>query len=222
MSSSRSLTEYRRCNSCGQIAALGVWHRANNGDINCASCGKSNSNNLWPEPSVRTILEMVLNAPPHEPYYERLACLLLTACLEEMMRDQLWIMGMFDGMWLDTDFLLEPLLDAYRGRQRQLQLYRRLGYGSFADECKEADLPDYTLRWQQISDQRNHFAHSTSESTVSLSADDIERFICDALVLFSRIHNKYNAQTIGYKAAISPPSTNEIKKLLQELNDEED
>jgi len=215
------LPAYRICNSCGQTAAVDALPHVGDGQLKCSSCGKIDRNEEWPDPSIREILQVVLDAPSDQPHYERFSCLLLSACLEDMMKQQLRIMAVFNSSWEEADFLISPLLDAYRGRQRQLQLYSRLGHGTFKTDCVEADRPMYSAQWHRISGQRNHFAHSTEAPESSLSPSEIQAFVKDTLIVFSRIHNKYDRETLDYNAATSSVNPKELRELIKELGNED-
>ncbi|MDB6016492.1 MAG: hypothetical protein JWR19_981 [Pedosphaera sp.] len=137
------------------------------------------------------------------------------------MKAQLIVMALHGNIWECIEFVMSPLLEAYRGRARQLQLYRHLGYASFDKDCIDAGLPNYGALWQKISNQRNQFAHTTVKPESSISPREIRSFIHETLIVFSLIHNKYNRETTGYDAATCRTNySEEIKKLLE--NDEED
>lgn len=215
----QSLPAYRSCNSRGQIAALDAWHHEEDAHFKCSTCGMTNWSEEWPDVSIRSILQTVLDEPSDTPHYERVSCLVLAACLEDMMRQQLRLMGAFKSSWEDADFLMSPLLDAYRGRERQLQLYSHIGYGSFKAVCTEVGLADYSAQWHRVTHQRNHFAHTTESPSKSLSPSEIVGFIRDTLTVFSRIYNKYNCDTVGFGAAINPLHPGEIRELIDKIEE---
>jgi hypothetical protein len=120
------------------------------------------------------------------------------------MREQLTTMAIQDNLWEDVFVIIDPLLDAYRGRERLLQLYRRIGYGTFFEECSEAGIPDYPARWKDIAERRNQFAHSTGERNQDLEPLTpliVNAFVADSLTVFCQLHNKYNRETIAHQAA---------------------
>ncbi len=211
---------YRRCCSCDQIhpvAADGFDEKA----YVCPDCGKQGWNEEWPDSSIRRIMTFVASLPPSDPDCERMSCLLLSACLEDLMRQQLTTMALHGTIWEEISLVLDPLLDAYRGRHRQMQLFGRIGYGTFSKNCAEAGFPDYPRRWGQVADQRNHYAHSASEPYKALQNVCFLEFIRETKALFAHLHNSYNTETTGYAAATDPPRPGELRELIEELEEEE-
>gem|GEM_PF-4843192 len=79
----------------------------------------------------------------------------------------------------------------------------------------------YSAQWHRISGQRNHFAHSTEAPESSLSPSEIQAFVKDTLIVFSRIHNKYDRETLDYNAATSSVNPKELRELIKELGNED-
>lgn len=208
------LPEYYLCRDCNEVNISKEWLSVD-GIVKCPVCKHLDWKEPWPDISIRKILEFVLNSSPLEAHYDRFASLLLSACLEDLMRDQLRLMALGYDTGDHVGLLLDPLLDGYRGRQRQLLLYRRIGYGSFADNCKEAGHPAFLEQWKRISEVRNHFAHSAKPAESKLGFPAVHPFISETLKVFHFVHNKYNKETVSYDAAMTSPA--ERKREWQEM-----
>jgi hypothetical protein len=163
---------------------------------------------------------MVLAIPPSDQDRERIGCLLLSACLEQMMREELTVMACHLTSWHEVEFVLGPLLDAYRGRGRQLQLFKRIGAGSFNQDCVAAGFPEFSGQWERIASQRNHCAHSAESSYESIADLDLAAFVDDAIAVFASIHNKYNVETASYRGTVSPLTRAEVEEFKSLLDEE--
>ena len=207
---------YHRCCSCDQIHPVQVDGGEETAYV-CPDCGKEGWSKQWPDSSIRRVIQIVLGLSPQDADYERISCLLLSACLEDMMREQLTTMALEGTIWDAVSLILDPLLDAYRGRQRQMQLFRNIGYGSFSKNCSEVGFPDYPRQWGSIADQRNYYAHSTGEPCKPLTDVNFRDFIVHTMAVFAYLHNRYNVETTAYSAAVDL----ELRACLKEIEEED-
>ena len=202
------MSKYRQCHSCETICKVS---EPDADEYVCIECGKKNFSEEWPNTSVQRLFDIVSSPSDLDSDYERIACLLVTSCMEDLMRELIVVLAQQGTYYDQVSLLIDPLLDGYQGKDRQLKLFGKLAYKSFKEECKEIEFPKFVSQWSEIVERRNHFAHTARQPRKDSPQIAFDFFVQDSLEVFRRISNKYNKKTINYQSAFEKHETIEIE-----------
>jgi len=205
------MNKYRQCHSCEMIGVVSDTIKDPN-DFVCPECGRSNFSEEWPNSSVQRILDIISSPSDFDSDFERIACLLVTSCMEDLMRELIVVLAQQGTIYDEISLLIDPLLDGYQGKDRQLKLFRKLAYGSFKEECTQLGYPDFVSQWSQIVERRNHFAHTATNPRKESNEIHFGVFIHHSLEVFRKISNKYNVETTNYQSAMERREIIEIEE----------
>jgi hypothetical protein len=193
---------YYQCESCFHIEPNTAW--VIEGGIRvCSHCGASNRNKLWPSTEVRELLETVTRYKDVASFeYGLVASVFVSAALELLLERLLFTVAIEDLSYDEVGHLIDYLLDSNQGRARRIKLYSRLGYGTLQEESDEVGYDSFMKHWDEIADVRNKSVHGDLKASTELNAPLVELTINEALAVFSKLHNKYNSESLTYKVAI--------------------
>ena len=147
-------------------------------------------------------MEFIVSLDEKSPHYPQVACVFLASALELFLERLLSVMAYQDLLYDDAGMLVDALLDGYQGRSRMFALYSRIGYGTFHDAVKKMGNKQFLSNWDTIVKARNNVVHGRLTDCKSIRQDLVERTMADALDVFSKLHNQYNAESLQYRLAI--------------------
>jgi hypothetical protein len=101
-----------------------------------------------------------------------------------------------------VDMLIDALLDGYQGRSRMFTLYSKIGNGTFHEAVKKMGKKQFLVNWDTTVEARNNIVHGRLVNCVKITPDLVEGTIIDALYVFAKLHNQYNAESLQYKVAL--------------------
>lgn len=205
---------YYQCTECYQIESDSEWISEQD-NRTCKHCGASNKNELWPSTEIRELFETIHRYNGESFEYGLVASVFISAALELLLERLLFTMAIEDLLYDEVGHLIEYLLNSNQGRSKRLQLYRRLGYGSFEKEAKEVGFSQFLKHWNEIAEIRNKSVHGDIKEGMKLKSSIVEITISESLAVFSRLHNKYNTESIHYDVATK--SKRNLEKDLERL-----
>jgi hypothetical protein len=191
---------YHQCTQCNQIEPDSKW-TIEQGNKTCKHCGASNKYELWPSTEIRDLYETVQKYNGESFEYGLVSGVFISAALELLLEKLLFTMAIEDLSYHEVAHLIDYLLDSNQGRSKRLQLYQRLGYGSFEKEAKECGYSHFLKHWNEIAEIRNKTVHGDIEEGKKLKSSLVETTISESLAVFSRLENKYNKESQRYKVA---------------------
>lgn len=206
---------YYQCERCWQIELDSDWIIEQEKKV-CKHCRTSNRQELWPSTEIRELFETVTKYGKVNSFeYGLVASVFISAALELLLERLLFTMAIENMLYEEVGHLIEYLLDSNQGRTKRIQLYKRLGYGSFEKESSEVGYKLFLKHWAEISGIRNKSVHGNLKEGIKLKSALVETTISEALAVFSRLHNKYNAYGIHYQVATDPEKerTKDMEKL---------
>jgi hypothetical protein len=122
--------------------------------------------------------------------YGLVSSVFISAALELLLERLLFTMAIEDLLYDEVGHLIEYLLDSNQGRSKRLQLYKRLGYGSFEKEAKESGYSRFFKHWNEIAEIRNKSVHGEIKEGTKLKSSLVEATISESLAVFSSLNNK--------------------------------
>lgn len=195
---------YYQCERCWQIEPEPEWPVEQDNKV-CKHCHTSNCYKIWPSTEIRELFETITKYEKVDSFeYGLVASVFISAALELLLERLLFTMAIEDMLYDEVGHLIEYLLDSNQGRTKRIQLYKRLGYGSFEEESSEVGYRLFPQHWAEITQVRNKSVHGDLKEGAKLKSALVETTINEALAVFSELHNKYNAYGISYKAATDP------------------
>lgn len=194
---------YFRCDNCFQIEPESSW-LVDKKDKKCKHCGRLSDCELWPSAEIRELIETIKNYDQSSSEYGLITSVFTCTALELLLERLLFTMAMLDRSFEETEFLVDLLLDTNQGRAKRLQLYRRLGSGSFKSEARQIGFPSFLEQWDKLANIRNKSVHGDLQEGSKVNPKLIQAALLDALAVFSRLHNEYNQYSIKYQVAMEP------------------
>jgi hypothetical protein len=210
---------YYQCGRCWQIESESEWLVEQDNKV-CKHCHTNNRYEIWPSTEIRELFETIAKYEKIDTFeYGLVASVFISAALELLLERLLFTMAIEDMLYDEVGHLIEYLLDSNQGRTKRIQLYKRLGFGSFEKESSEVGCKLFLKHWAEISAVRNKSVHGDLKEGTKLRSTLVETTITEALDVFSRLHNKYNAYGISYKVATDPirEFENEKAKEMEKL-----
>ncbi len=205
---------YHLCTECYQIEPDSEWI-IERGNKTCKHCGASNKYELWPSTEIRELFETIKKYNSESFEYGLVSSVFISAALELLLERLLFKMAIENLLYDEVGHLIEYLLDSNQGRSKRLQLYKRLGYGSFEKEAKESGYNHFLKHWNEIAEIRNKSVHGDIKEGTKLKSSLVETTISESLAVFSRLYNKYNTESIRYDVATE--SKRNLAKDLERL-----
>lgn len=206
---------YYQCERCWQIESESEWLVELDNKV-CKHCHTGNRYEIWPSTEIRELFGTITKYEKIDSFeYGLVASVFISAALELLLERLLFTMAIEDMLYDEVVHLIEYLLDSNQGRTKRIQLYKRLGYGSFEKEASEVGYKLFLKHWAEIAEVRNKSVHGDLKEGTKLKSALVDTTITEALAVFSRLHNKYNAYGISYKIAIDP--INELAKDTEKL-----
>jgi hypothetical protein len=194
---------YSQCTVCRQIEPEVNWLAAStNGSQKCLHCQSEGKQRAWPTAEVQELIGFVQDYDKASPSYSQVTCVFLSSALELMLEELLSVVAYMDLLYEEVSVLVESLLEAYQGRSRMLQLYKRLGYDSFPRELQKLGYSDFWEHWDRVASTRNHVVHGKPKEGERITPSLVDTTIQEALAVFALLHNQYNQESLHYKAAL--------------------
>jgi hypothetical protein len=198
---------YFQCTVCYQIEPEANWLAASTeGSRQCPHCHSAGKQRAWPTAEVQELIHFVQDYEKTSPSYSQVTCVFLASALELMLEELLGVMAYMDLQYEEASILVEPLLEAYQGRSRMLQLYRRLGHDTFPGELQELGHSQFWEHWNTIALARNRAVHGKPKEIEQVSPSLVGATIEEALAAFALLHNQYNQESLCYEAALQHPT----------------
>lgn len=180
----------------------------------CNFCQCSNLD-PWPSSEVQELMNLVQSKENQDAFeYQLIASVFVSSAFELLLEKQLFIMAMEGLVSEEVEHLINALLDSNQGKSRRLSLYHRLGYGSFTNEAKQLGYPKFVAQWNKLTAIRNKSVHGNVQQKIELTPAFVNKLIDDGLDVFSRLHNKYNSESLQ---VVSQKTQQERESLDQEL-----
>jgi hypothetical protein len=205
---------YFQCTNCEQIEPESNWV-VEQGNKKCNHCGATDKYELWPSSEIRELFELIQTRNRESFEYGLVASVFISAALELLLERLLFSMAIENLLYYEAGHLVEALLDSNQGRERRLQLYNRLGYGSFEKETREVGCKNFSKHWDEIAKFRNKIVHGDLKEGTKISKSLVEATITESLAVFSKLNNIYNKESTRYKVATEP--TKMLAKDIEKL-----
>jgi hypothetical protein len=199
----QNIMTYYRCDQCFQIESETDWLLDQNGK-KCKHCGMVSDYKLWPSAEIRELIETIKKYDQSSSEYGLVTSVFTCTALELLLEHLLFTMAMLDRSFEETEFLVDLLLDTNQGRAKRLQLYKRLGSGSFKSEAQQIGFPHFLEQWDKLANIRNKSVHGDLQEGSKVNPQLIQNVLTDALAVFSKLHNEYNQYSIKYQVAMEP------------------
>lgn len=197
------MQKYFKCGSCGLIE-LESECKDSHSQLICCHCNGTKRNN-WPSIDVSELLGFILSYDKSQPRYSQVVSIFLSSTLELLLEELLLMILYWDLLYEEVCFLVEALLDSHQGRGRMLELYKRIGHCSFAEESKQLGYKDYFRNWEILISTRNKIVHGKMKEAPVINSDFVEKMIRDSLEVFRLLHNEYYIETSAYKWSMRTP-----------------
>jgi hypothetical protein len=202
---------YLQCTECSQIEPEPNWLTAQKGK-KCKYCGEVEKYELWPSAEISELFETIGKYNQQSFEYGLVASVFISAALELLLERLIFTVAIEGLLYDEVGHLIELLFDTNQGRVRRLQLYKRLGYGSFEKESKEIGYKDFLKHWDEIAEIRNKCVHGDLKECSKITSLLVETIIHESLAVFFKLHNKYNVESLSYDVATKP-----VKDLARDL-----
>ena len=193
------IPSYVQCGDCGQVERGQAWEKLR---YKCKYCQQACSQTIWPAPELQNLLEFISSFNEKSPHYPQVACVFLSSAFELLLENLLTVMAYQDLLYDEAYMLVDALLDGYQGRSRMFTLYSKIGDGTFHDAVKNTGNNEFLSNWDTIVESRNNVVHGRLTDCKSITPELVEQTIADALYVFSKLHNQYNAESLQYRVAL--------------------
>jgi hypothetical protein len=149
--------------------------------------------NLWPSAEVIELFETIRKYDQTSLEYGLVSSVFVSAALELLLERVIFIMAIENFDYIEVGHLVDLLIDTYQGRMKRLQLYKRLGYGTFAEHLKEIGHKEFLKHWDEIAEIRNASVHGQLNAGQKITHELVKITISEALEVFSKLYNKFNS-----------------------------
>ncbi len=203
---------YLKCPTCRQIEIMTTYFGC------CPYCNAIRQKETWPDPELEYLFKAIDKLDKESPFYSQISCVFVCSGIELLLENLLSLMAYRDNMWEEVWLLVDPLLEAYQGRERMLMLYTKIGHGSFQNEVKKLGKSKFLINWNDLVKSRNLIVHGHFSDSKFITPIFIENIINDALEVFSKLYNEYNLESLVYKMATEKEerlTKEDIKDLLE-------
>lgn len=206
---------YLECDRCGQIE-LEKNCGARDAKVTCRHCECSLTRE-WPGSELAELVNFILSFSQSQPRYSQVASVFLASIFELLLEQLLTTMLYMDLLYDEVCILVDALIESHQGRSRMLELYRKVGYGSFREEATGLGFTDFVNNWDSVVSARNKIVHGKTEEASELEPEMVERTILDGLEVFRLLHNKYKKESLAYTSATDPvlARQRELEKLKE-------
>lgn len=158
----------------------------------CPDCGAIREfRRIWPSMIAHHWIEVVYSHPIDRPEDHNLLAVMSCAMAEVMMEGLLKNILFHQGARYEH---IEILLDSHEGRNRQLQLFKKLCGSSLKEALDSMNMLDFHDAWERITRSRNKFVHGTPPGDLFKdfpSAGDLETVRTKMLGAFCELHNGF-------------------------------
>lgn len=194
-----SIETYYQCTKCNHIEKDKNWNRVETNSYKCNECDAIEEKRVWPPKEVETMVNFILSYDSETSEYGQITSVFLSSVLELLLEELLYTMAYLDLTYHDAWILVDALIDAHRGRNRMISLYKKIGYGTFYSSVKKLGFTDFYRNWDEIVKVRNKVVHGKLEYGKKINSQMVNSTITYSLELFSKLHNIYNRETLEYK-----------------------
>lgn len=189
--------KYKQCKNCWFIS-----EKQNDSAVNCPACGGSDFSD-WPTIEVKSLFSLIHEKEGQNPFeYQLIASVFCSAAFELLLEQLLFIMAIEDLLYEEVGHLVEKLMDSNQGKSKRINLYRRLGYGSFSEESSALGYPSFLNDWDELTSVRNQCVHGKIPDKETITPKFTNKLIEDGLKVFSGLYNKYNMETIQFNVGL--------------------
>ncbi len=181
---------YYQCKDCGFVEPEAKWHKQQTAQV-CPDCAAVGKNADWPSMEILELMTFVRDYDKISSEYGLVASVFLSSALELLLEHLIFKMAIEDLLYEEAGHLVELLLDAYQGRSRRLQLFAKVGYGSFREETTELGHCGFLGHWDEIAEARNKTVHGDPKFARTVTPQLVECTIGEGLEVFSKLNNRY-------------------------------
>jgi hypothetical protein len=148
---------YVYCPGCG-AAIHDPEERLQDPNQPCPDCDSTGEpRNPWPVgPEVHIFLGIVHDQKVDQGEQRAVAVVFLATVLEALLEDYLWQLLEAHGA---SHKISRLLLDAYRGRDKRVALYKELADRPLREALTEASMDSFLADWKKLADDRNVTVH---------------------------------------------------------------
>ena len=197
-----SLETYFQCTNCHNIEKVSNWIKDKSNSYKCIKCEAVDKKDIWPPKEVEIILGLIISYDSRAAEYVPIASVFLASVLELLLEELLYTMAYFDLTYDEASILVDALIDAHRGKNQLISLYKKIGYEPFHSAVEDLGYSDFNRKWGELVKVRNKAVHGILAVDNTISQKTIETTIKDALEVFSKLRNKYNKESLNYKGAV--------------------
>lgn len=188
---------YKQCKNCEFIS-----EGKKDDGVNCPKCASADFD-CWPTLEVDNLFLLIHEKENQDPFeYQLIASVFCSAAFELLLEQLLFVMAIEDLSYEEAGHLVEKLLDSNQGKSRRLDLYSRLGYGSFSKEAKDLGYHSFLKEWDKLTMVRNQCVHGNIPKEITVTPTFTNKLIEDGMKVFSGLHNKYNEESLQFKIGL--------------------
>ncbi|MGI8978256.1 MAG: hypothetical protein ACR2FY_03425 [Pirellulaceae bacterium] len=136
-------------------------------------------------------IEVIYSYPIDSPHGQNVLAVMSCAMAEVMMEDLLKNILFHQSARYEH---IEILLDLHEGRNRQLQLFKKLCGSALKESLNSLKMVDFYDAWERITLSRNKFVHGTPPGNQYRdfpAAEDLETVRTKILAAFCALHNGF-------------------------------